>query len=367
MVKNLIGLKLIFIVIFVIVAFYILAIKTEKYQSTATVIIKDLSQQQSANMLGSMILGQSSSVMQESMLLEIYVKSMEMFSLLDKKHNLTNYYTSQQLDTVQRLSKDALLHLNAVNNENLLNRYSNDIEILYDELSSTLRIGFMHADAQKAQDIVKDIIRYASQTLNRFEKENAQVALQGLLDQEQENKKLFTDSIQKLIAYQNQHQTIDPNIDVQSKSAILASLESELVQKEVEYKSKLGYMNKNAAEMKLIRDSLYQMKQSIEKIKKQIAGDGKNELNKNVSEFELHKNEVEFNKERYVQTLIKLEETKVQVKQNAKNLIVITQPTLAQTYSEPNKFKEILTLLIILSFLYGISKLILSILNEHKD
>ena len=119
--------------------------------------------------------------------------------------------------------------------------------------------------------------------------------------------------------------------------------------------------------MQLIKDTLYQMKRSIARIKKQMAGYGQDELNKNVSEFELLKNEVDFNRERYKQTLIKLEETKVEVKQNAKNLIVVTQPTIAQTYSEPNKLKDILTLLIILSFLYGILTLILSILKEHKD
>jgi len=98
-----------------------------------------------------------------------------------------------------------------------------------------------------------------------------------------------------------------------------------------------------------------------------MTGKGSHELNQNVSGFELLKSEVEFNKEKYKQTLIQLEETKASVKQNAKNLIVITKPSRASTYSKPNKFKEILTLLIILGFLYGIIGLILSILKDHKD
>lgn len=361
------NLRVFFFLLFIALSLYVLLIKTEKYQSNSTVIIKDLSQQQSASMLGSMLLGQSSSVMQDSKLLEIYIKSMEMFSLLDTEHNLTGYYSSKQIDFVQRLSPDALLSFNLANNENMLQAYVHDITIVYDEPSGTLNIGFKHAYAKIAQQIVRDMITYAGKTLNRFEKENASVALEELVSQEQENKQLFTDSIKKLIAYQNRHHTIDPSVDVQSKSTILAALESELIQKEVEYKSKLGYLNKNATEMQLLRDTLYQMRQSIKNIKREIAGSGTNELNKNVSEFELLKNEVDFNKERYKQTLIKLEETKVQVQQNAKNLIVVTQPTLAQTYSEPNKLKDIITLLIVLSFLYGILTLMLSILKEHKD
>ena len=360
-------LKLLFLALFVVFSFYILTIKTEKFQSTSTVMVKDLSQQQTASMLGSMLLGQSSSTMRDAKLLEVYIQSMEMFLALDKEHNLTQYYSSSEIDFVQRLSADALLSFKQTNHENLLSAYTKDISLLYDEASSTLNITYFHANSIKAQKIVQDILTISTQTLNRFERENASVALNALLAQEKENKALFIDSIKKLIRYQNKHRTIDPNVDVQSKSAILASLEGELVQKEVEYKSKLNYMNKDAAEMKLLLGTLKHIKKSIFKLKSEIAGGGKNELNKNVSDYELLKSEVDFNKERYKQTLIKLEETKVAVKQNAKNLIVVTKPTLATTYSEPKKFKDILTLIIILTFLYGITTLIFSILKDHKD
>jgi capsular polysaccharide transport system permease protein len=365
--KSILGLKLVFLFLFGIITFYILTIKTEKFQSSSTVIIKDLSKQQTASMIGSMLLGQNSSVMKDSKLLELYINSMEMFLVLDKEHNLSKYYSNEQIDFIQRLSKNAFFSFNTVNNENILTAYKKDVSLRYDEPSSTLNISYLHADPAIAQKIVQDIIQFSSQTLNRFEKENANVALNALISQEQENKTLFIESIKKLIAYQNKHNTIDPNVDVQSKSTILATLEGELVQKEVEYKSKLSYLNKNAAEMKLLLGTLKHIKKSISKLKHEIAGEGKSELNQNVSNFELLKSEVDFNKERYKQTLIKLEETKVQVKQNAKNLIVVTKPTLATTYSEPQKFKDILTLLIILSFLYGIATLILSILRDHKD
>jgi capsular polysaccharide transport system permease protein len=359
--------KLLFLLLFVMISFYILSIKTEKFQSSSTVIIKDLSQQQTASMLGSMLLGQSSSTMRDSKLLEVYIQSMEMFLALDKEHNLSNYYNSQKIDFIQRLNKDALFSFNASNNENMLNAYTKDVSLLYDEASSTLNIAFLHADPLVAQEIVQNILTISSRTLNRFERENASVALNALLSQEKENKTLFIDSIKQLILYQNKHHTIDPNADVQSKSAILATLEGELVQKEVAYKSKLSYLNKNTAEMKLLLGTLKHIKKSILTLKSQIAGGGKHELNKNVSDYELLKSEVDFNKERYKQTLIKLEETKVSVKQNAKNLIVVTKPTLASTYLEPQKFKDLLTLFIILSFLYGITTLILSILKDHKD
>jgi len=360
-------LKFIFLSLFIIISFYIVAIKTEKFQSTTNIMIKDLSQNQSISTLGSMLLGKTSSTMQDSELLKLYINAEGMFNALNHDYNLTQYYTSSQIDFIQRLSKNTLIPYFQANKENLLARYQNDLTVYYDEPSATLHITFMHADAKIAQAIIKDIIHYSTLALNRYEKENARVALTSIQEQEKENKALFIESMEKLILYQNKHHTMDPNIDVQSKSTILASLESELIKKEVEYKSKLGYLNKNAAEMQLIQDTIHEMKASIETVRREIAGDGSDELNKNVSTFELLKNEVEFNKERYVQALVKLEEVKVSVKQNAKNLIVITKATLADTYSQPNKIKDILTLLIVLSFLYGIFTLSLTLLYEHKD
>ena len=359
--------KFFFVALFILISYYIVAIKTEKYKSNSIITIKDLSQQQSTSILGSMLLGQTSSVMKDSKLLEIYIRSSEMYRTIDKEYNLSDYYTSQEIDFIQRLREDTFLHIHEANGRNFLAQYNQDLSISYDEPSATIDIGFLHADANRAKQIVQTIIGYASKALNRYEKENASVALNALLEQEHENKKLFIDSIKKLIRYQNKHHTIDPNIDVQSKSNILATLESELVKKEVEYRSKLSYLNKKTAEMKLYKNTIANMKRSIIKLKSKITGSGSNELNKNVSNFELLKSEVEFNKERYTQTLIKLEETKISVKQNAKNLIVITQASTSSIYSEPNKIKDILTLFIILSFIYGIFGLTLDILRDHKD
>ena len=361
-------LKGLFFFIFIGLSFYITAIKTEKFEASSIVMIKDLAQEQKASMLGAMLLGQSSNVMQDSKRLEIYILSFEMFKVLDRENNLSEYYSSDQVDFAQRLYSKGFLPFSKLNTENILRHYKEDLSILYDELSSTVEIRFKHASAQIAKKVTEDIIYYATKALNRLEKENTSVVLSALVKQENKNKNLFTKSIRKLIEYQNKHHTIDPSIEVEAKSAILAGLEGELVQKEVEYQSKLSYLSKDFSEMKIIYDNMKYIKEGILKLKQQIVGNkGQNELNQNVSNFELLKSEVDFNKERYKQTLIKLEETKVTVNQNVKNLMVIIKPSVSDTYAYPEKVKEIITWLMILSFIYGIISLVLSILKDHKD
>ncbi len=158
-------------------------------------------------------------------------------------------------------------------------------------------------------------------------------------------------------------------VDVQTQSTIIANLESELMQKEIEYSSKAKFFNKNTHEMRLLKDTMVNIEKNINKVKHKMTGESKKkrELNKNVFDFELIKSDMEFNKEIYRQTLINQEELKIEVNQNAKNLLTISTPTVAESYTYPTKYRNALTVLLILSFLYSIIMTIITILKDHRD
>ena len=331
-------------------------------------MIKDLSQKQSTSPLGSLLLPSGSKSMTDAKLLGVYIKSADMFSILNQEFNLTAYYKSKEIDFLHRLSSSIWLPNYLFTMQNVLTEYNKDLSIMYDEASATITIGFSHADAKTAQKIVEKIIIESSKVLNRFENQNTEVILNFLQSQEKQKHQLFIDSLGELLSYQNKNRTIDPKVDIEVKNKILAGLESELIQKNVLYNSKAQYLNSKTAEMKLLKGNITYIKKSIKKIKAEITGSrGQKELNANMSDFTLLKSKVEFNKELYIQTLVKLEETRVLISQNTKNLIVVTKAHVADSYSSPNKIKDSFSILIVLSFLYGIISLILTIIRDHKD
>jgi capsular polysaccharide transport system permease protein len=269
---------------------------------------------------------------------------------------------------LNRLSNGIPLPIYENNYENLLSKYTKDLTILYDDLSGTLEIKFMHANANQAHEIVKSIIKHASKILNFFEKKNTEVALSFLQKQEKEKHALFLKSLEKLLIYQNKHKTINPQIDIEAKSTILAGLEADLIQRNVEYNSKAQYLNKSTPEMKLLKRNIAYIEKSIRDTKRKITGSaGKGKLNISMSDFSLLKSKVEFDKNIYMQTLIKLEETKVLISQNTKNIIIVSASQVSDCYSYPNKIKDSFSVLIVLSFIYGILALIFTIIRDHKD
>ncbi|MDQ7046860.1 MAG: hypothetical protein Q9M39_04295 [Sulfurovum sp.] len=361
-------LRLFFIAIFFTIAGYIIYIETERYESASITLLKDLSKKQQMD-LGSMLMGQTSNTMQDSKILELYMRSNEMFTYIDEKYDLSRYYVSDELDVVQRLYPDTSVPFYVASKENILKKYNDDLFIVFDEPSGTLSLKFAHIDRNVSKEILKSIIHRSDEVINQFSKENAQVALHFIEKQRIGNKTLFIGSIKKLIEYQNKHHTIDPNLDVQRKNEILAILESDLIKNEVEYNSKSKSYNLNGAEMKMLKEIGRTTRKSIKRIEKQLAGsnDSISELNANVFDFELLRSDMEFNKEIYRQTLINQEELKIEVNQNAKHLIVVSKPTLADNYTYPNKPWDVFTLLIILLFIYSILTTIMTIIMDHKD
>ena len=360
--------KLLLIALFGVITYYILLIETEKYESSALVMVKDLKKEQSISPLGELLMTGGSEGSKDAKLLEIYLKSPATFLLVNQDFNLTDYYSSKKIDLIHRLDEKSFIRGLQKNKRNLLKSYNNDLKIFYDELSSTLQISFSHANPKTAKKIVEKLIVYATKALNRFEKKSTSIVLNALKEQEEKKHKLFMKSLKKLLAYQSEHHTLDPKIDVASKNTILASLESQLIQKEVEYNSKAQYLNVNSSEMNMLAGDISFVKKSIHKIKNEISGsENQKKLSVNISNFELLKSEVDFHKEMYRLTLVKLEDTLVQFGQQSKNLIIISKAEIAEDYTYPNKIKDIFSLFIIFIFIYGITSMILTIIRDHKD
>ncbi len=358
--------RILFTAIFLAVVGYIVYIETERYESESIILLKDLSEKQSMD-LSSALLGPTSSTMQDSKVIELYMRSNEMYNYIDATFHLSEHYVSEDLDVLQRLYKDSPIQYYEASKKNLVEKYNDDLEVLYDEPSGTLSLSFIHTDPTVAKQILEAIIKRSDEIINSFSRENAEVGLEFIIKQRDENKALFIKAIKALIQYQNTHGTIDPNLDVERKSTILATLETDLIKNEVDYNSKLKTWNPNGKEMRMIKETIINIKKSIKRVKKELAGESQGKLNTNVFDFELLKSEMEFSKEVYKQTLINQEQLKTEVRQNAKHLIVVSKPEVPETFTYPDIIWDIFTWLIILFSLYTIISIVLMIIRDHQD
>ena len=353
--------RIFFIVIFILLNLYYLVIKSELYESKTALIVRSMTQNSSVSVLGLSLLGMgNSSQLQDSMIVKEYLKSLDMYRQVDVKFALTKHYKSDAIDFIERLPKDAA-------QKDILKMYNKHLIISYDESSGILHISFLHVYPQKAQDILKFLVKQVDYQINEFNRRRAKKELKFIQSEFKKAKTKMDEAAQSIETYQNKHLLIDPTAEATSKSGIIAELEIQLSQKRLEYATKKRYLNDNNFELISLKNQIKEIKNSIENAKKRLAGNEKGRLNKVVFAYEQLKMQMKFATEVYKNALLQLEATKIEVTKNDKTLSIVSKPNLPDGYTYPDKPRVFITIFILTLLLYGIVSMLGSIIRIIKS
>ncbi|MEA2018436.1 MAG: hypothetical protein U9N59_08300 [Campylobacterota bacterium] len=353
--------RLFFVTLFLFALTYAMFIKAELYESKTALMVRDLSSSSPTANLGLSILGAgSNSQLQDSMVVQEYLLSLDMFLLLDKEFGLIEHYKSDELDFIERLSSDATM-------EKTLEFYQKRLLINYDEVSAILHLAYSHTNPKTAQDILQFMVNRVELELNEFNRRKAKKQLAFIETEHNKNKKKMYNSSAILEKYQNVHLLLDPSNKATSSVAIIANLEATLTQKRIEYKTKNSYLNANNYEIKTLKTEIKETERSLANAKRNLTGKSKDRLNKILFEYEKLKMQLEFDTEVYKNALIQLETTKLDVLKEAKTLSIVSKPNLPDGYTYPNKPKVFITLVIVMLLMYGIFSMLGAIIRDHKE
>lgn len=353
--------RLVFILLFVLAVTYTMFLKSELYESKTTLMVRDLSSSSPASSLGLSLLGVgSSSQLQDSMVVQEYLMSLDTFLLLDKEFKLAEHYKSDKLDFVERLASDATM-------EKTLEFYQKRLLINYDEVSGLLHLGYAHTDPKTAKEILEFMVSSVEHELNEFNRRKAKKQLAFIEIEYNKNKQKMDKSSDILQNYQNKHLLLDPENKASTSSAIIANLEATLTQKRIEFKTKSTYLNSDNYEIAQLKTEIDEIANSLADAKKGLTGSSEDRLNKILFEYERLKMQAEFDIEVYKNSLLQLETTKIDVLKEAKTLSVVSRPNLPDGYTYPNKPKVFVTLVIVMLLLYGIFSMLGAIIRDHKE
>lgn len=354
-------LRLVFATVFLLSSLYVVFIKSEFYESKTALIVRDMNQNPTSSSLGLSLLGVgSSSQLQDSKIAEEYLKSLDVYKLVDEKFNLTKHYKSEAIDFIDRLDEDAT-------QEEVLEYYNKRLVVHYDEISGILNVAFSHVDLKKAQKILEFLVENVDYQINEFNRVKAKKQLKFVKSEFQKAKDKMEKSSKTIEEYQNKHLLLDPTAKATSSSEIIASLEAKLTEKKLEYSTKKAYLNDDNFEIISLKNDIKEIKNSIDKAKKNLTGKSEDRLNKVLFEYEKLKLQLEFDTEIYKNALIQLETTKLDVIKNDKTLSILSKPNLPDGYTYPNKPKAFITILIITLLIYGIFSMLGSIIKDHKE
>jgi capsular polysaccharide transport system permease protein len=339
---------------------YVSFIKTSFYESTAKITIKNIDKSAGTSSLIGLVSGETSSSTEDAMILQEYLKSYEVYDKLDKKFNLSAYYNSNDIDLLQRMYS-----YNPY--EDYLLLYNKQLKMIYDSTSNIISISFLHIDANKAQEIVHFLISEAEHKLNEYNKRTASKQLLFVINETDKQKEILEESIKELSKYQDVERTINPNTQVETNVSLLSSLKGKLVESKANLEKISKYLTDTSFEIIDLKREISEIESSINQIQKEQSGTGHKTLNKSIFEFEKLKAQVDLNTELYKQALLQLQTSKVEANKENKTLQVLVNASIGQSYSEPKRFRELVTVIIVLSLLYGIISMLNAIIKDHRE
>lgn len=341
-------------------AIYWLFIATDRYVSNAHVIVQrtDLTSGAS-NDLASVLLDGGAGNREDQLILRDYLRSRDMMMKVDRELNLREHYSQASIDPFSRLSFGG-------SPENMHDYYLDRITVNFDDYAGVLVIEAEAFDAPTARRITTMMVAEGEQFMNRMAQSLAQDQVGFLEDQTQRLGQRAMSARQALLAYQNRQGIVSPQASTEAIGAVVANLESQRSELQVELASLQAYLVPN-------HPSIVELQQQISAIDRQIAQEnsrlagGGNRLNTKLEQFQRLEMEAEFAQQLYQTALTALEKGRVEGTRTIKKMSIIEDPTMPGEASRPDRIYQAVLYAFFAFVIAGILQLLVAIVRDHKD
>lgn len=341
---------------------YYAVFAADRYVSESIISVRQSGDASAAAVSGiaTLLAGASPQSREETLYLKEYIHSLDMLKYLDAKLDLRRAYGAEKLDLIYRL-------WGGTSQEWFLTYYRNRVEVLFDDVTGllTVRVEGFEPDFARAvnAEVLAQSERFVNEISHRLAREQMAFA-EGELRRSSER---LSGAKLKLMAFQNRHGVFDPMAQAQAQATLGGQLQAEITRKEAELKALLGYMQENAPQVVGLRNEIAALKSQIQVEGQKLTSAQGNRLNALAVEFQGLVMEAGFAEEAYKAALTAVETTRIEASRKIKNLVVIETPAKPDIAIYPRRIYNLITLLVAAVMIYGITRLVVATIKDHRD
>lgn len=350
----------------IVMSLYYLFLATPRYESYAIVSLRENDTASVVDESLSGLFGSTSSTTSDSYLLMDYMLSQQILISLQNSIDLKSFYRN-----VSAVDLFSGLNSNPTLNE-FLDYYKSMVYVDYNSDSNAITIKAQGYTAKQAQEILKNIVKNSQKAIDNITQTLAKNRMKSSQEQVEIVKKQALDAQKKLIEFQHNKGIIDPESSYSSKSLVVSSLQSKLAEAEIKLTSSKFYLNDNSAEIVAINQEIGALKSQINKEKKKFLDEDKNansdeaHLSDFISAYSWLKLNAEFKMKEYKTALEAFETSRIDSARQQNYLIEVMKPTLPDSAKYPRSLYNLLTIFIVLSALYGLFRMLITIIIEYR-
>lgn len=345
-----------------VLCLYYLVIATPRYVSQSRIIVeRDQSMAAASIELAGISLGSGGGSALDVELVKQFVESPAMLDYLDREHGFRKHYAGSGADWFSSLSSTA-------SREDAFEYYLDHISVEVNTDALTLDVDVEAFEPEFARVLGAAIARRTEQFVNEVGQGLAREQV-AFVQQEVDkaNQRLLT-AANQMIAYQNEHALLSPEMESQALSQVIAGLQQELARQRTELKAYQSYLGGTAPEVVSVRGRISALERQIEQERaKQVRtgrGAALNDLLVKYKELELS---VQVATDVYQTGLRSLEAAKLDASRKVKHLVMVSAPTLPEESTRPRRLYTLATALVLLHLLYLIGAMLVAIVNDHRE
>ncbi|WP_414826125.1 capsule biosynthesis protein [Yersinia massiliensis] len=340
---------------------YLLLFSQPRYLSESKVAIKQSNDVSGSNLNVGLLLGAGNpSSAEDALYLKEYINSPDMLGVLDKQLNFRQAFGQSGWDFFYHLPSNAT-------REQFLNYYRDRISVAYDDKTGLLTIGTQGFSAEFAQQFNQAILKESERFINEISHHIAREQLQFAENEMQAARERLNSSKAELLSYQNSNNVLDPEAQALAATNLVNTLVSQRIQMEAELRNLMTYLREDAPQVISAKNALKSLSTQIDNEKSKITAPDGHKLNRMAVDFEEIKAKVLFDTDIYKLTLTSIEKTRVDAARKLKMLSIISSPQLPQEAKFPNRLYLLISWLLVCGLLFGTVKLLLAVIDDHKD
>ncbi|WP_157533364.1 hypothetical protein [Microbulbifer variabilis] len=357
------GITLFVVLPLIMVSAYYLFWVSERYLSSTQLIVKDSGSSQVASPALGFLMPGVGTDNQDAFLVVNYIQSLDMALYLDEKLKLAEYYQSDRHDIFSRLALEAT-------QEDYLEYYRSHINVGHDEATGIITIDMQAYDPTFAQLLVETVTQKSEDFVNAVSNQLADKQVAFVKTEVELAQSKLRSTKQEILDFQNNNNVVSPEELTKGISSIIQGLEARLAEQRANLTAAKTYLNTDSSQIVSMMAEIGALEKQIEMEKVRLVGIGEEEgdqrLNSLGAHFQNLELDLQFATDAYAASLKALETARMEASGKLKHLMVVTQPSLAEEAEYPHKLYNLTTLAIILLMLYGIVKMLVASIRDHR-
>ncbi|MFV8781636.1 hypothetical protein ACNKU7_04360 [Microbulbifer sp. SA54] len=346
-----------------LVSGYYLFWVSDRYVSSAQIIVKDSSSNAGVSSSLSFLVPGAGADTQDAFLVVNYIQSLDMALYLDSELGLADYYKSGSYDMFSRLAADA-------SQEDYLEYYRSHIAVGHDETTGIITIEMQAFEPEFARQLVETVIRKSEDFVNAISNQLADKQVAFVRSELELAQGKLRTSKQQILDFQNSNNVVSPEELTKGISAIIQGLEAKLAEQRAKLTAAKTYLHSDSSQVISLQSEIKSLEQQIESEKVRLVGvskdDGEERLNSLNAHFQNLQLNLQFAMDAYQASLTALETARMEASGKLKHLMVIGQPSLAEDAEYPHKLYNLASLAVILLLIYGIGKMLVASIRDHR-